>query len=151
MDAYYPKDDLSKQLLASIPRKVYLWLVHLSGEKIRNEHGEFEATGELSTKVGNFGRLSWDFAGEQQCIIIEEDETGTEETVRIWWCEKAFNPTFVCGTEKWMEDISSNLDQFIQLERRIYDQIEALAVMIDERNMGDALERNLPSQKAGSV
>jgi hypothetical protein len=150
-DAYYPKDNISRSLLASVPRKVYVWLMHLDAEMKADADGNPEPTGRLNRMVGNFGRLAWDFASEQQSIMIEEDPAGTEDTIRIWWCDSPTNPNFTCGTEKWMEDISNHLPEFMRFEKRIYDQLEVLAASIDEHNKRVASERNLSPQAPDAV
>jgi hypothetical protein len=102
MKYYKPKDELSTQLLVSIPRKVAVWLNRIG----------------MKSSNGKFMDLSWKISGQQSIIKINDIEIRCNGKI-----DKLRNPH---GTEPWFENLSANLDQFVELERIIYNVLFAL-------------------------
>jgi hypothetical protein len=106
---YTPKTAIDRQLLASVLQKVFNWLSHVDPE---------------IAEQGTYDKLSWHFNVDgQSSIFIDSNDYPTQ----VWLQGNLMNPTTVYGLESWMEDISGNLDLFVEFERMIYDVIEKIA------------------------
>ena len=111
---YYPADELSKQALASIPKKVHAWITFL---------GEGDIT--------EIGPVSWKFEPEPSADEQSQHYYITialnDCDVTLYWTHGVngiTEPQFIGGTEPWMLDIAKNLDKFVALEKSIYDVID---------------------------
>lgn len=112
-----PRTEMGRNLLLSIPRKVRDWLSNM---------GRFSFDGD-------YNELSWHFRNSQvkvSSILLDDDHP-----VEIFWegvFENMYTPR---GTEEWFSDIEQNLDKFVALEKRIYDQLEMLQREVNEENV----------------
>ena len=104
---YSPKTDIDKKLLASVLQKVFNWLSNVDPE---------------IAQVGEYGILSWYFDGDEQSGICINNDNPTQ----VWLRGELMNPTSVYSLESWMEDISNNLDLFVEFEKMIYDVVEQI-------------------------
>lgn len=123
---FSPKDDLSAQLLKSIPRKVAAWLDNLD---------------EDLSVPGDFGQLRWNFGTENGTIIYGEGE----DSIQIWWTGAVVDPSEVVGSDKRFENIVDNLDFFVEVEKLIYGELEKLQEKLDE------IETRARAQKGSNV
>jgi len=117
LNATHPKDDLSETLLASIPRKVHMWLRFL---------------GVDITAQRSYENLSWDFDSNSGHLSVDEthifftqnvEKTMMEDDAEI---RNAFEPFLVKSSETWVTSIPDNIEKFIELEKKIYDVVEKL-------------------------
>lgn len=105
MNIFTPLTPLSVQLLSSIPRKVQAWLSFISVE----------------LNDGNFDDLNWNFGESSGWLSTVMDG----RTVMITW-ENTEDASVGC-TDQLVEDLEDELPWFVELEKNIYDQIEAMA------------------------
>ena len=117
MNAFYPKEQVSIQLLSSIPRKVSTWINYLGPAAIDLEFS---------------GNLIWNLNNDNPTIIIMDIKSDTK--IQIWWTGSALSPAFICGSEEWMENINEHLDKFVGLEKLIYDELDKLEAFIELTN-----------------
>jgi hypothetical protein len=108
--AFEPKNDLSKELLRSIPRKVNAWLENLK---------------QPITGPGELGPLRWNF-GPDSGSIIYEDVDGMESYAQIIWHGPVNNIETIYGSDERFEDLTQDLSFFTTLEKNIYDELEKL-------------------------
>lgn len=109
---YYPQDKLSKQLLSTVPKKVFTWLSHL---------------GVSRTEPGVYNDLAWDFSEGTEGIFVANGD----EKIYLSWTGDPVNPDEVFGNCKWMEDIPHNLTSFIMFENVIYNLLTELNAMVE--------------------
>lgn len=108
MSEYYPHTPLSKQLLSSIPKKVFNWLTQLDIEW----QGHPGSAGDLEWQDEfDYGHLQVNFHGKK---------------VRISWEGSPDDISEISGSEEYFEDIDHNLDMFTALEKHIYDELQIL-------------------------
>ena len=111
---FFAKDPISNNLLASIPIKVKRWLEQIPTVKDRHD---FLTDGE-------FNGLRWLFTAQKYTIEFSDDHTG--EFATIEWARKKDGAISIGGDQEWFEDVTSNMDKFIALEKQIYDTLEEL-------------------------
>lgn len=100
----YKMTELSKSLIASIPKKTVTWL--------NNLHEDLTDTftrGSLRVTVTELG-------GEIQLTA--------DELIQIYWEGDATDPLCVTGDNKKFENLEMNLDWFANVEDRIYTEIQ---------------------------
>ncbi len=108
---FAPKDNLSKQLLKTIPKKVVAWLDNLG----ISTHGDSQ-----------FGDLRWSFDIERSHIkLISPD-------ISISWTGPADSPNWIAGSDQRFENLTENMDFFVHVEQSIYDVLEQLQLKMQE-------------------
>lgn len=112
MNCFTPQDELSTSLMKSIPRKVFHWLQRLEYDFAQS---------------GSCGELSWKISPDCGKLTISKDAT-----VSISWSGHADTPTDIQGSDSRFCDISNNLDWFTQVEKNIYDELDAHERYLDE-------------------
>lgn len=132
---YEPKDDVSKQMLLSIPNKVYMWLMQINPKE---DDLHILEDGSL-----RFTDLHWQFSGEDQFVEIGD--------TRISWQGSMDNPTDLTGSEQWMENLTDSLVEFIALEFAFYDCMELFAVLVFNRERSDAEDRDIQASSTPEV
>lgn len=124
--AYFmPETELGRNMLLSIPKKVRAWLDGM---------GEFK-----KPFTGRHGNLEWaiyNSSSKLSSILIDG-----EEPFCICWEGKWENMYSPRGTGEWLKQLENNLDKFIALEKRIYDELELFQHEVDKRNL-QALQAN---------
>jgi hypothetical protein len=109
---------LGQQLLHSIPRKVYLWLLNL---------------GVDLSAPGAVGRLCWRFNEAAKAATITYNPVG-EATVTLTWNMDLSDPTGTTLVSASLEGrLEDNLSWFIALERGIYAELEDLEAAMAKR------------------
>lgn len=108
--AFEPKNDLSAELLRSIPRKVNAWLENLK---------------QPIMGPGEIGPLKWNFTSEGGSIIYD-DVDGMESFAQIMWVGPLDKIEHVYGSDERFEDLTQDLAFFTALEKNIYDELEKL-------------------------
>jgi hypothetical protein len=102
---FKPQSELSRSLLSSIPKKIFLWLENLQQDQTRPfTHGPF-----VYMNAGDHGLLS---------------HIGGDEIIQIAWTGEAPNIETVCASDRRFEEIEFNLEWFTTVENRIYNEME---------------------------
>jgi hypothetical protein len=104
-----PQDDLSLQLLNSIPKKVFSILDNL---------------GEQVIGPGSAGQLRWNFDLSTGTIIYGNEDDKT--FFQIWWTGDPVHPTDIRGSDQRFRFLAHDLEFFIQIERCVYEEMEKL-------------------------
>lgn len=97
------RDNFSQTLLNSIPNKVSAWLRNL---------------GMLKTQKGTLGPLSWRIRNNHGKSYIKIND------YHITWQGPIGDVKFVEINAAWASNIALNMDQFVALEKQIYDEIQ---------------------------
>lgn len=119
---FKPRNDFSQNLLTSIPVKVSAWLRNLD---------------MLKTQKGSLGPLSWRIRNNNGKSFIKIGDT------HIQWQGPIGNIGFVQINQSWADDIAKNMDQFVALEKSIYDEIQKVEDALLEANK---FEIEIPSR-----
>jgi len=116
-EPFYPKDEFSKKMLASIVTKVSKWLENLQQES-----------------TGEYGELVWNATPDGGTIIYANESK--DRFIQIWWdvvvafTQEEVGTISICGSDKRFEDVANNLEFFTAVERSIYNELEALQLAI---------------------
>ena len=135
MNEYFPQSSFSKQILASVPRKVAFWLGQLARVGLPTE----------KMQSGTAHGLTWRIS-EDPSIFSTIEFTNpaaidlSKETIEIAWTrDKEGIILEVCGNQEFFTNIENHLSEFTELENDIY---EALTKYEEE------LERNFSALQA---
>lgn len=106
---FKPKDDLSKKLLISIPKKLAALFDRMN---LKQDHDYVceSVSWHVSKKMG------W----------VKFTVTGFDEDFMIEWTGNYLNPKTISGSDQRFEYLTDNLDFFVSVERAIYDALEKL-------------------------
>lgn len=107
MDCFLPKDAISANLLKSIPRKIFHWLIRIGDDPL--EGGKFES-------------LTWNFSETGGSLVFDS----APSRITISWFGNVDDITDIRGSDKRFCDITNNLEWFVGLENSIYVQLEKL-------------------------
>jgi hypothetical protein len=107
---YSPINEISENLLNSIPKKVYAWLDRL---EIEDRH------------AGQVGDLMWDFTSDVQSICYGTPDSGSIH-VQLWWEGDPLEPYNIRTNSIMLEDIPANIEFFTAAEALIYGAMEEL-------------------------
>lgn len=124
MTHYAPINQLSKQLLHSIVKKVFLWVQYLG----------------LDTANGSYEGLTWHFPMDGDCYL--DADLGNGNVFHIEWDRNLVKPTKITGNHKNVLDIPNHLDWFVDIEKTIYDTMEKLAAEIDQDRFLGQIQQN---------
>lgn len=107
---FYPKDTFSKELAATIPRKVAQWLQNM----------EQEPTGE-------YGNLKWDFDVDGGNLVYGDFENECGLLIELWWTSAIpGQPENVGCSDSRFDNLATNLEFFTALEHAIYAELDKL-------------------------
>ena len=122
---HIPKTQFGRNLLDTIPKKVAN-LIRVYG---------------LKDKRGRHGNVSWVLSGPGRSILI--DGLGA-----LHWSSTAVKAKdvrfFPNAATEWIEDIETNLDRFVQLEKEIYEAVEQFCARRQQE------ERDISALKAAA-
>lgn len=122
---FMPTTEMGRNMLISIPKKVRAWL---------------ESMGELKKPFrGRHGHLEWNIQNTQ--TKLSHIMLDGEEPFMLCWEGTWTNMYTPRGTEEWLRELEFNLDKFVALEKRVYDELEEMQREVDERNL-QALQTN---------
>ena len=105
---YSPCDAFSVQMLSSIPKKVYALLEQCDVDLL---------------EPGTYGPLRWHFGFEGGEIYYTLPYSNF---VKIWWGGDTENIREILSSDHHLIDISKELDYFVDLEKKIYSELDQL-------------------------
>ena len=101
MEFYTPKQGFDEQLLSSVPKKVYEWVM---------------SHGIDPDEIANIGEVKWS-KGEDTSRIIFRSSV-------IEWTGAVMEPTSIRTNVKQFAEASKNLSSFVAFEKEIYGEVE---------------------------
>lgn len=128
-----PETELGAALLASVPRKVVIWLDRLAVD--------------LSVP-GNFNRLSWDFSDPNDgwLTLSPEQSDREHESTTIRYTGDPTAPTSAVGNDPRFAAIELNLEFFTAFEARVYSELQFLEAIEIAKVEQDARYHNPPDE-----
>lgn len=117
---YKVKDEFSKMLVASIPKKVDAMLSNM-GVKSMGE-------GQICSEINNLS-VYWNFSKDNGSLTL----TGLEsnEPLDINFQGRPFNAHHIEISDERLTDISNNLEYFTKVENAIYNQLAYLQKKVE--------------------
>lgn len=107
---FYPWDTFSKELAATIPRKVAQWLQNMEQEP-----------------TGKYGHLHWDFDIDGGTLLYGDFDNECGLLIQLWWSSKIpGQPENVGCSDARFENLAANLEFFTALEHAIYAELDKL-------------------------
>lgn len=106
---FSPKTELSRSLLSSIPKKIFLCLENLQQDQSR---------------PFTYGPFVWINAGDHGLL----SHVSVDEIIQIAWTGEVSNIETVCASDERFETIEQHLEWFTSVEKRIYDELERFEV-----------------------
>jgi hypothetical protein len=109
IDSFFPEDTVSEELLKSVPKKVYFWIQGLVADV---------------EEPGCYNKLSWHFVPDGTSTISYGEQDVDDDFCAIWWEGMPDNPKGLCGSDKRIQSIVSNMDFFTLFEENVFTTLE---------------------------
>ena len=95
---------------------------------------------------GNFGQLHWKFGFEEGEIYYARPY---DNFIKIWWTGNTVEMGEILTSDWNLIDITHNLDYFVQVEKKIYSEVDTLKNYTDE--LRNSKKSDLPALAAEMV
>jgi hypothetical protein len=112
---FKPKDDLSKQLMRSIPKKMAALFDRMNLKQNVDYSSEF---------------ISWFVSPKNGWVTFNLPDSG-DELFKIEWTGNYLKPRNIQGSDKRFEHLADNLEFLVAVERSIYNNLEKLIPKIE--------------------
>lgn len=101
MDFFTPKPGFDEQLLSSVPKKIFEWLMSYGLDPVA---------------VTNIGPISWVEDGTASRLLFRN--------VAITWTGKVMEPQLIATNVALFANASKHLAAFVTFEKEIYQEVE---------------------------
>lgn len=119
---FKPKDDLSKQLMRSIPKKMAALFDRMNLKQNTDYSSEF---------------ISWFVSPKYGWVTFTLPDAG-DEIFKIEWTGHYLKPRNIQGTDKRFEHLTDNLEFLVSVERAIYSKLEKLIPKVENAVLKNA-------------